>query len=111
MTLRFEIFWRETADWQEGNRQVWSGNIHNCAEFSGIMACIWKQVYILHSGVYRRHYRDDKGKLFVSYESYLVVLKHIRGYTYIIAVSEVGQPLMVCRQEISQLSKKCDGHK
>ena len=25
MTLRFELFWRETADWQEGNRQVWSG--------------------------------------------------------------------------------------
>ena len=27
-----------------------------------------------------------------------------------IAVSEVGQPLMVCRQEMSQLSKRCDGH-
>ena len=25
MTLRFEIFWRETANWQEGNMQVWSG--------------------------------------------------------------------------------------
>ena len=28
-----------------------------------------------------------------------------------IAVSEVGQPLMVSRQEMSQLSKRCDGHK
>ena len=25
MTLRLEIFRRETANWQEGNRQVWSG--------------------------------------------------------------------------------------
>ena len=32
MTLRFEIFWRETANWQEENRQVWSWKIHNCAE-------------------------------------------------------------------------------
>ena len=36
MTLRFEIFWRETANWQEGNRQVWPGNMHNCAESSDI---------------------------------------------------------------------------
>ena len=28
-----------------------------------------------------------------------------------IAVSEVGQPLMVCGQEMSQLSKTCGGHK
>ena len=25
MTLRFEIFWMETANWQEENRQVWPG--------------------------------------------------------------------------------------
>ena len=25
MPLKFEILWRETANWQEGNRQVWSG--------------------------------------------------------------------------------------
>ena len=25
-----------------------------------------------------------------------------------IAVSEVGQPLILCRQEMSQLSKRCD---
>ena len=25
MTLRFEIFCRETANWQEENMQVWSG--------------------------------------------------------------------------------------
>ena len=37
MTLRFEIFWRETT-WQEENRQVWSGRIHNCEEFSSITA-------------------------------------------------------------------------
>ena len=34
LTLRFEIFWRETANWQEGHRQVWLGNIHNFAESS-----------------------------------------------------------------------------
>ena len=28
-----------------------------------------------------------------------------------IAVSEVGQSLMVSRPQISQLSKRCDGHK
>ena len=31
--------------------------------------------------------------------------------SYRMAVSEVGQPLMVCRQEMSQLSKRSDGHK
>ena len=25
MTLRFEIFWRETANWQEGNRHFGQG--------------------------------------------------------------------------------------
>ena len=85
--------------------------MHYCAESSGITACLWIQVYIGHSGVYRGHYGDVKGRLFVSYKSYLVLLKYILGYTYIIAVSEVGQPLMVSRQEMSQLSKRCDGHK
>ena len=28
MTLIFEIFCRRTANWQGGNRQVWSGNIY-----------------------------------------------------------------------------------
>ena len=69
---------------------------------------VWIQVCIGHSGVYRGHYRDVKGRLFVSYESYLVLLKYMIGYTYIIDVSEVGKPLMVCRQEMSQL---CDGQK
>ena len=32
MILRFEIFWRETANWQEENRQVWSGKIHNIVQ-------------------------------------------------------------------------------
>ena len=45
----------------------------------------------------RGHYRDVKGRLFVSYKSYLVLLKYITGYTYITAASEVGQPLMRCR--------------
>ena len=76
MTLRLQIFWRETANWQEANRQVWSGNIHNCAESSGITASMWIQVCIGHSGVHRVHYRDVKGRLFDSYESYLVLLKY-----------------------------------
>ena len=39
----------------------------------------------------QRHYRDVKGRLFVSYKSYLVLLKYTIGKTYIIAVSEVGK--------------------
>ena len=66
MTLRFEIFWRETG--REENRQVRSGKIHN-----------WIQVCIGHSGVYRGHYGDVKGRLFVSYKSYLVLLKYMIG--------------------------------
>ena len=72
---------------------------------------MWIQVCIGHSGVYRGHYGDVKGRLFVSYKSYLVLLNYDRLDIDIIAVSEVGQPLMVCRQEMSQLSKRCDGHK
>ena len=79
MTLIFEIFWRETANWQEENRQVWSGKIHNCADSSGITACMCIQVCMGHSGVYRGHYRDVKGRLFVSYKSYWVLLKYIIG--------------------------------
>ena len=40
-----------------------------------------------------------------------MLLKYIIGQTYIIGVSEVGQPLVGCRKEMSQLSKRCDGHK
>ena len=40
-----------------------------------------------------------------------MLLKYMIGWTYIIAVSDVEQPLMVSRQEMSQLSKRCDGHK
>ena len=111
MTLRFEIFWRETANWQRRKQASLVRKIHNCAESSGITACMWIQLCIGHSGVYRGHYGDVKGRLFVSCKSYLVLLKYMIGLTYIIAVSEVGQPLMVCRQEVSQLSKRCDGHK
>ena len=32
-----------------------------------------------HSGVYRGHYRDVNGRLFVSYKSYLVLLKYMIG--------------------------------
>ena len=63
---------------------------------------MWIQVCIGHSGVYRGHYRDVKGRLFVSYNSYLVLLKYIIGETHIIAVSKVGQPLMVYRQPSKQ---------
>ena len=79
MTLNFEISWRETANWQEGNRQVCSGNLHNCAESSDITTCIWIQPCIEDSGVYRGHYRNVKGRSFVSYESYLVPLKYVTG--------------------------------
>ena len=55
-----------------------------------------------HSGVYRGHYGDVKGRLFVSYKSYLVLLKYMISKTYKIAVSEVGQPLMVCSDMIKE---------
>ena len=55
MTLRFEVFWREAANWQEENRQVWSGIIHNFAESSDFTACMWIQLCIGLSGVYRGH--------------------------------------------------------
>ena len=79
MTLRFEIFWRETANWQEGNRQVWSRNIHNCEGSSDITTCMWIQLCIGHLGVDRGPYRDVKCRLIVSYESYLVLLKYMTG--------------------------------
>ena len=75
MTLRFEIFWRETANWQEGNCQVWSENVHNCAESSDITTRMWIQLCIGHSG----HYRDVKGRLFGSHELYLVLVKYMTG--------------------------------
>ena len=79
MTLRFEMFWRETVNWQEGNRQTLSENIHNCAESSDSTTVMWVQLCIGHSGVYRVHYRMVKGRLFVCYESFLVVLKGVTG--------------------------------
>ena len=79
MTLRFEIFGGKLPTGREGNRQVWAGKIHHCAESSGITACLWIQVCIGHSGVYRGHYGDVKGRLFVSYKSYLVLLKYMIG--------------------------------
>ena len=53
--------------------------IHNYAESSDITSCMWIQVCIGHSGVYRGNYRDAEGRLFVSYESYLVLLKYMTG--------------------------------
>ena len=64
---------------REENRQVLAGKIHCCAESSGITACLWIQVCIGHSGVYRGHYGNVKGRLFVSYKSYLVLLKYMIG--------------------------------
>ena len=32
MTLRFEMVRRETANWQEGNMQVWSGIIYTIVQ-------------------------------------------------------------------------------
>ena len=36
-------------------------------------------MHIGHSGVYRGHYRDVKGRLFVSYKLYLMLLKYMLG--------------------------------
>ena len=47
--------------------------------FPSITACLWIQVCIGHSGVYRGHHGDVKGRLFVSYKSYLVLLKYMIG--------------------------------
>ena len=73
---------------------------------------MWIQVCIGHIGVYRGHYGDVKGRLFVSYKPYLVLLKYMIGKIYIIAVSEVGQPLMVldrrchsCQRGVMAISK------
>ena len=71
------MFWRETANWQKENRQVWSGNIHNCAESSDITTCIWIKLCIGYSGGHRVHYRDVKGRLSVSYDSYSVLFGSI----------------------------------
>ena len=80
MTLRFDIFWRETANWQEGNRHVWSGNIYNwCRLYSDITTCMCIQLCIGHSGVYRGPYREVQGRLSVSYESYVVLSKYMAG--------------------------------
>ena len=65
MTLRFEIFWRETANWQRRKQASLVRENDNCAESSGITASMWIQVCIGHSGVYRGHYGDVKGRLFV----------------------------------------------
>ena len=84
MTLRFEIFWRETANWQDENRHVWSENINKYAESSDITACMRVQLCTGHSRVYRGQYREVKGRLFVSYESCLMLFW-------------MGQPLVGCR--------------
>ena len=48
-----------------------AGKIHNCAESSGITACLWIQVCIGHSGVY---IEDTMG---MSKVGYLLVISHI----------------------------------
>ena len=44
MTLRFEIFGRESTNWQEGNWLVSLGYIYNCAESSDVTTCMWIQL-------------------------------------------------------------------
>ena len=73
MTLRFEIFWRETANWQEGNRQVWSGKIHNCAESSNITTCMCIQVYKYALDI-QEHTEDTIG---MSKVGYVLTISHI----------------------------------
>ena len=77
MSLRFEKVWRETVKKKIG--KFGQGKKHNCAESSGITSCMWIQVCIGHSGVYRGHYRDVKGRLCVSFKSYLVFLQYMIG--------------------------------
>ena len=71
------------------------------------------QLCIGHSGVYRGHYRDVKGRLFVCYESYLVLLKYMIGQTYIMAVVRWNNHWwgVETTREMSQLSERADGHK
>ena len=69
MTLRFEIFWSETTNWQEGNGQDWYGIICNLAESTCITTGLWVKLCIGHSRVYRGQYREVKSKdrFFVCY--------------------------------------------
>ena len=66
MTLRIEIFWRNCQLARRKQASLVRENTQFCAESSGITACLWIQVWIGHPGVYRRHFRDVKGRLFVS---------------------------------------------
>ena len=70
MTLRFEIIWRKTANWQERYRQFWSGIIHKCAESSDITACIWLQ---LCKNI--QEYTEDT--IGMSKVGYLLIMSHI----------------------------------
>ena len=45
-----------------------------------LVTCMWIQLCIRHSGVYRGHSRDVKGRLFVSYESYSMLLKYVTSW-------------------------------
>ena len=73
---------------------------------------MWIQVYAYSIQEYTENTTGmSKGRLSVSYISRAHNMTYMIGLTYILAASEVGQPLMVCRQDMSQLSKRCDGHK
>ena len=63
-TLRFEILGKDSDNWQQGNRQVLQGIIHNRGESSDITTCGWVQLCISHPGVYRGQYREVKGRVF-----------------------------------------------
>ena len=56
-------------------------------------------MYVGTTGVYRGQYREVKCRLFVSYDSYLVLLKYMTCIDIISAVSGMGQPLVGCRNE------------
>ena len=59
MTLRFEIFWRETANWQRRKTGKFGQGIYTI-----VQNLVTLQVCIGHSGLYRGHYGDVKGRLF-----------------------------------------------
>ena len=64
---------KETGKFGQGIYTI----VQNLVTLQHVYTCI--QLCIGHSGVYRGHYRDVKGRLFVSYESYLVPLKCMTG--------------------------------
>ena len=70
MTLRFEIFSRKTANWQEGNWQVWSGIytiVQNLVTLQHV--CGYNYAYDI------QEYTEDTTRM--SNVGYLLVMNHI----------------------------------